>query len=64
MQTLASRLTGRVTELQQADSKWTEFYTQMNQFSDWLGEKEVELKEIQQSEATPDQQFNQNKVDF
>ena len=62
MEALTRRLTERVTELQQADAKWTEFYTQLNMFSDWLGEKQQELKEIHESEATPDQQFDQAKV--
>ena len=62
MQALSEKLTDRVGELQKADDKWTDFFNQLNIFSNWLSDKETELKEIHQSEATPDQQFNQAKV--
>ena len=62
MTTLSDKLNHRVGELQKADDKWTDFFSQLNVFSNWLSDKETELKEIHQSEATPDQQFNQAKV--
>ena len=62
MEALATNLTERVTELQKADSKWSEYYTQINIFSDWLTDKQTDLKEVHESEATPDQQFDQAKV--
>ena len=62
MTSLSEKLTQRVDELQRGNVRWTEFFSQLNVFTQWLTDKESELTSIHQSEATPDQQFNEAKV--
>ena len=59
---LQSRLTNRIQELQDGDQKWTDFLTKMDDFSDWLKERDAALRSVQESEAAPDEKFEHAKV--
>ena len=52
----------QVSELEETDRRWTEFYANLEAFSSWLNQKEADLNDIPNSGATPDQQFDQTKV--
>lgn len=59
---LNSKLNDRVNTLSEADQHWTGLYEGINSFGDWLSEKERQLQEVAQSNATPDEQYRQAKV--
>ncbi len=61
---LAFACSPQVSELEETDRRWTEFYVNLEAFSSWLNQKEADLNDIPNSGATPDQQFDQTKVRF
>ncbi len=52
----------KVAQLKQADHKWTKLYEQIDVFSDWLNEKEVNLSQVQLTQVSPDLQLTKAKV--
>ena len=50
-------ISSKVAELQEADTKWTEFYAQINVFSDWLDQKETDLEGVKELMDDPKEQY-------
>lgn len=54
---LISELAIRVGELEVVDDKWKTFLQMLDNFSAWLAEKEQKAKEVDEANATPEEQF-------
>lgn len=54
---IVSELAIRVGELEVADDKWKTCLEMLDNFSAWLTEKEQKIKEVEQVNATPKEQF-------
>ena len=52
----------QVSELEETDRRWTEFYKNLEAFSTWLNQRESDLNNIPNMGGSPDEQFNQTKV--
>ncbi len=52
----------QVSELEDIDRRWAEFYQNLETFSSWLNEKENDLNNIPNMGGSPEEQFNQTKV--
>ena len=52
----------QVSELEDIDRRWREFYENLEKFSSWLNQKESDLNNIPNMGGSPDEQFNQSKV--
>lgn len=59
---LMTELTGRVKHLEVADDKWKKFREQLNDFFSWLVGKEEEIQQVEQIDASPEEQFKASTV--
>ncbi|KAL3874933.1 hypothetical protein ACJMK2_037885 [Sinanodonta woodiana] len=58
LENVSVRLNAKLADLEATIAKWTEYYKRLNNFCDWLNEKEQKLNEVYENKNdTPDQQL-------
>ena len=65
LDSVAQRLNAKLADLEVAIAKWTEYYKRLNNFCEWLNEKESKLNEVfENKEDTPENQLQKAEVWF
>ena len=63
LENVAYRLNAKLTDLEATIAKWNEYYKRLNNFCDWLNEKEAKLAEIYDNKQdTPEEQLQKAEV--
>ena len=57
------RLNAKLSDLEMTIAKWSEYYKRLNNFCDWLNEKESKLNEVYENKKeTPENQLRKAEV--
>lgn len=59
---LKDKTKSRIDELHEIDRRWNDFYQQLDQFAEWLNEKESDLADVHHSDVSPQEQLSQAEV--
>lgn len=63
LDSVSHRLNAKLSDLESTIAKWTEYYKRLNNFCDWLNEKESKLNEIYENKQdTPEVQLQKAEV--
>ena len=63
LDSVAHRLNAKLADLEMTIAKWNEYYKRLNNFCDWLNEKEGKLNEVYENkEETPENQLKKSEV--
>ena len=60
---VSHRLNAKLSDLEMTIAKWSEYYKRLNNFCDWLNEKEDKLNEVYENkQETPENQLKKSEV--
>ena len=63
LDSVAHRLNAKLADLEMTIAKWNEYYKRLNNFCDWLNEKECKLNEVYENkQETPENQLKKSEV--
>jgi hypothetical protein len=63
LDSVSHRLNAKLQDLEMTIAKWSEYYKRLNNFCDWLNEKEDKLTEVYENKQdSPENQLKKSEV--